>query len=68
MNWKPMVRTASGGDTWNGNALVFATHKEAHDWANDLAGRWFAVTDTTAHVTDAPVTHRYTNHKLESVK
>jgi hypothetical protein len=67
MNWKPMVKTA-GNVGWSGNSLVFATHKEAHDWANDLAGRWYAVTDTTAHETDAPVTHTYHGYKLEPVK
>lgn len=32
--------------TWSGNALRFKTHKEAQDYAYDLASRWTAVTDS----------------------
>jgi hypothetical protein len=45
MSWKPEVQTAGNGDDWNGNALRFATKKEAADYVLDLACRWTAVTD-----------------------
>jgi hypothetical protein len=41
MNFKPWVCT--GGDDWNTSAVVFATEKEAEDYAKDLFRRWTRV-------------------------
>lgn len=46
MAWRPMVTT--DGHSWAGNALVFATKKEAESSAKELMGRWLAVVDTRA--------------------
>jgi hypothetical protein len=41
MSWKPEVITEHGGK-WTGNALRFATKKEAVWYAKDLFSRWTA--------------------------
>ena len=45
MSYKPEVMVA-GETKWCGNALRFATEKEAQDYVFDLAMRWTAVGDT----------------------
>lgn len=57
MHWKPAVKVTGGGDKWSTNSLVFATEEEAYASANELAMRWFAVTEWSAQPSDEPVTH-----------
>jgi len=44
---------------WVSNALRFATAKEAHDYAQDLAMRWTACADWRAEPSEDPVTHEW---------
>src|ERR1700682_6016253 len=67
MSFAPEVQTDSTGK-WYGNALRFATHKEAMDNAADLSWRWFAVRDYRAASSSDPVNYSYTSGKLEAVK
>jgi len=56
MSFKPEV-IADGSGKWAGNALRFATRKEAEDWVADLALRWTLVRETRVIETpDEPVT------------
>jgi hypothetical protein len=57
-----------GGKTYNGNALRFATHKEAHDNAFDLGRRWMLVTNIGVEESEDPVNYRWVDGKLEGVK
>ena len=63
-SWKPEVRTGSD-PKWYGNALRFATEREALDNVANLAGRWLLVTDTRATPSPDPVTHRWVDGALE---
>jgi hypothetical protein len=56
------------GREWCGNALVFATQKEAEDNAHDLMMRWTSVTDSRADETDDPVNYRWIDNKLVRVE
>ena len=65
VNYRPMVFVEN---KWNGNALVFATKKEAEANARELMQRWMLVTDTRADETDAPVNYRWIDGKLERIE
>lgn len=67
MSWKPEVIADSSGE-WVGNALRFATKKEAEDNVRDLANRWFLVTNTRVVESEDPVNYSYIDHKLVEVK
>lgn len=66
MSYAPEVQTDSTGK-WYGNALRFATHKEALDNAADLSWRWFAVREYRAVPSNDAVNYSYVNGKLEAV-
>jgi hypothetical protein len=57
MSFKPEVIADNSGK-WCGNALVFATEKEAKIYVNDLSMRWLLVRDTRVIEVDDPVTAR----------
>lgn len=65
MNFRPMVFVER---TWTDNGVVFATRAEAEANARDLMARWYAVTDTRADETDAPVNYSYATGKLIAVE
>lgn len=65
-SWKPEVQTDSTG-AWYGNALRFATEKEAFDNAKALAGRWFLVTAYRAAPSDDPVNYAWIDGRLVDV-
>lgn len=67
MSFKPEVQTDSSGK-WYGNALAFATRKEAEDNAVDLMMRWMLVRDTRAVESAEPVNYAYVDHQLVEVK
>ena len=53
LSFAPEVIADSSG--WTGNALRFATEKEAEIYVRDLSMRWFAVRETrVVPSTDAP--------------
>lgn len=56
-NWKPEVQTGND-ENWYGNALVFATQKEAEYSAKDLFDRWLLCVNHRAVETDDPVNYR----------
>jgi hypothetical protein len=56
MSWKPEVITRAGG-VWAGNALRFATQREAKDYVADLMMRWSSVIDTRVIETNDPVSY-----------
>lgn len=56
-NWKPEVQTGND-EKWYGNALVFATEKEAKYSADELASRWLLVVGTRAVESNDPVNYR----------
>jgi len=58
MSWKPEVIADSSGK-WYGNALRFATKREAELSAMDLSMRWTSVRDWRATECDDPVRHHY---------
>lgn len=66
MSWKPEVIADSTGE-WCGNALRFATEREALDNAHDLSMRWFAVRDYRATESEDPVNYSYTTGSLVPV-
>lgn len=42
---------------WCGNAMRFATEKEADTWGRDLMMRWFIPTDSRVVPSDDPVNY-----------
>lgn len=66
MSWKPEVIADASGK-WSGNALRFASKKEAEDNVFDLAMRWIAVRDTRVVECDDPVNYTYIDHTLKAV-
>jgi hypothetical protein len=66
MSFKPEVRTDTSG-RWYGNALRFATEKEAADQVSDLACRWLAVIDARVVTSDDPVNYAYVDGRLVSI-
>lgn len=66
MSWKPEVIADKTGQ-WYGNGLRFATRQEALDNVRDLAGRWFAVTDTRVVSSPDPANYSYVGGRLEAI-
>jgi hypothetical protein len=66
MSWKPEVIADSSGE-WCGNALRFATKKEAEDNVFNLSMRWTAVRETRVVESDEPVNYTYHNGQLRAV-
>ena len=66
MSFKPEVIADTSGK-WCGNALRFATRKEAEANVQDLMMRWFAVRETRVIECDDPVNYRYVGGRLEQV-
>lgn len=67
MSWKPEVIADSSGQ-WCGNALRFATEREALDNVADLASRWMLVRETRAVECDDPVNYTYHDRQLRAVQ
>lgn len=65
-NWKPEVQTGNDKN-WYGNALVFATQKEAEYSARDLMSRWLLVVGYRAVESDDPVNYRIDWDSMEMV-
>lgn len=65
-SWAPEVIADSSGK-WAGNALRFATHAEAFEWARGLSYRWILVRDYRAVESDDPVNYRLVEGRLEAV-
>jgi len=66
MSYKPEVIADSSGQ-WCGNALRFATRKEAEDNVRDLAFRWYSVRETRVVESPDPVNYTYHNRQLKGV-
>lgn len=58
MSWKSEVQAGNTGK-WIGNALRFATKKEADDYVYDLAMRWSLVTNVLVTQSEDPVNYSY---------
>jgi hypothetical protein len=56
MSYAPQVIADSSGK-WTGNAVRFATRKEAEDYVLDLKWRWTSVRDTRVVESDDPVNY-----------
>ncbi len=67
MSFKPEVQTDSSGK-WYGNALRFATRKEAETQVYGLSMRWTAVRDTRVVESDDPVNYALVDGRLEAVE
>jgi hypothetical protein len=67
MSWKPQVQV-NGRPEWSGNALRFATREEAQDNVNDLASRWWLVTDVRVVESTDPVNYAWVEGKLQAVE
>lgn len=67
MSFKPEVIADSSGK-WSGNALRFATRKEAEANVQNLAMRWTLVRDTRVVESDDPVNYRWTENGLTRVE
>lgn len=65
-NWKPEVQTVDD-EKWYGNALVFATKKEAEYSAKDLFNRWYLCVGHRAVESDDPVNYRIDWDTMEMV-
>jgi hypothetical protein len=55
---------ADNSGQWVGNALRFATRKEAEANVHDLSMRWTLVRDTRVVESDDPVNYQYIDGKL----
>lgn len=66
MSFKPQVATGSD-PTFYGNALAFATHAEALQYAADLFNRWTISRDYRAIESTEPVTHTYIGGALRGL-
>jgi hypothetical protein len=67
VSFKPEVIADASGK-WCGNALRFATEREAEQSARDLAMRWTAVRDYRASPSDDPVSHRIVDGVMSEVE
>jgi hypothetical protein len=57
-SWKTEVCTMyQGQDTWDSNALRFATKKEAEKYGDELLSRWMVPIASRAVESDDPITH-----------
>ena len=66
-SWKAEVTTGPDG-TFNGNAVRFATAKEAEEYVADLAFRWILVRGTRVLPSDDPVNYRWNGSDIEPVE
>jgi hypothetical protein len=64
-SYRPMVKVQG---EWAGNALRFATYKEALDNAADLHGRWMLVEEFRVDESTDPVNYAWVDGKLREVK
>ena len=64
-SYAPQVIADSTGE-WCGNALRFATRKEAERQVSDLAFRWTSVRETRVIESDDPVNYQYVDRKLRA--
>jgi hypothetical protein len=67
MSYKPEVIADASGK-WAGNALRFATEREAEIYVADLARRWVLVTDTRVVESDDPVTSEIVDGVMRKVE
>jgi predicted kinase len=65
MSYKAWMRT--GRDDWNTNALVFATEKEAEDYAKDLSSRWTLVEQYEVRKSDDEVNYEFIDEQLNII-
>lgn len=65
-SWKAEVSTSTDG-TFAGNAVRFATAKEAEEYVADLAFRWILVRGTRVLPSDDPVNYRWNGSDIEPV-
>ena len=63
MSWKSEVIADSSGK-WSGNAVRFATRKEADDYVHDLMMRWTAVTGWRSVKSGDPVNYAWVDGRL----
>jgi len=66
-SWKAEVVTGPDG-VFNGNAVRFATAKEAEEYVADLAFRWILVRGTRVVPSDDPVNYRWNGSDIEPVE
>lgn len=66
-SWKAEVVTEAGGN-FNGNAVRFATAKEAEEYVADLAHRWILVRGTRVLSSSDPVNYRWNGSDIEPVE
>lgn len=66
-SWKAEVITDATGQ-YNGNAVRFATAKEAEEYVSDLAFRWILVRGTRVVPSDDPVNYRWNGTDIEPVE
>ncbi len=66
MSYKSWVKT--DGDDWNTNGLVFATEKEAKDYARDLFSRWTLVEEYEARESDEEVNYEFIGGSLNHIE
>lgn len=66
MSFAPEVVADATGQ-WSGNALRFATRKEAEGYVADLAFRWIAVRGTRVVESNDPVNYKWENDQLVEV-
>ena len=67
MSFKPEAST-DGGQTFNQNALAFATEAEALASAKDLFNRWMLATNWRVVESDQPVNYALVDGVLTSVE
>lgn len=65
-SYAPEVIADAGGQ-WSGNAVRFATRKEAEEWVSDLAFRWLLVRATRVVESDDPVNYKFVDGQLVGV-
>ena len=66
MSWKAEVQTI-GDQSWNTNALRFATKEEAEAEGDRLARNWLLVTRTRATECDDPVNYQMVDGKARPI-
>ena len=52
------IEVLTGEEDWNGNALRFATHDEAHRYGQDLLSRWLVPRGSRVVEVIDPVNYR----------
>jgi hypothetical protein len=64
VSYRPEVEVSG---KWSSNDLLFADRQEALDYAEDLAFRWWSVSNVRAVEDDRPATHVWADHKLTRI-